>query len=100
MYVSLCYAKKVGTAIRASDLPFRIDGPVKNVYVFASVADLFAMGNTLFSQGVLLYPLVDYAKKYGVTRQAVNNWIWRDGKRVCLTVEKSGRNLSFIVDTE
>lgn len=73
-------------------------GPAKNVYLFSHLADFFEAGSQLFKQGYSLYSPADYAKKSGVTRQAVDNWLWRDGQRIALKFERKGRNLLFIIE--
>lgn len=89
----------VSASVCRAGVKVRRDGPVQNVFVFSSLRDLFAVGHFLFSEGFFVIALTDYAKKNGVTRQAVDNWVWRDGQRVCLVFEKAGRNLSFIVES-
>lgn len=73
-------------------------GPCKNVYVFSELADFFEVGSRVFKKGYSLYSPADYAKKSSVTRQAVDNWLWRDGQRIALKFEREGRNLLFIIE--
>lgn len=93
--------KAVSDAVRLAGASCRQSGPIANVYMFVSLSGLFEVGHLLFEAGYVLYPLTDYAKKNGVTRQAVDNWIWRDGQRVAVAFEKgTKKNLTFVVEAK
>jgi|LGVD01.1.fsa_nt_gb hypothetical protein len=93
--------KKVSAAVRLVGASCVKSGPANNAYIFPSLSGLFEVGHALFEAGCILYPLTDYATKSGVTRQAVDNWIWRDGQRVALVFQKgTKKNLTFLVEFE
>lgn len=86
-------------SIIVSDLgcPVVRSGPCRNVFVFSSLSDFFRVGGKLFDQGFVLLAPADYAKKSCVSRQAVDNWLWREGTRIALKYERAGKNLLFVI---
>lgn len=93
--------KMVSDAIRLAGVPCQRLGPAGNVYVFGRLSDLFEVGHILFTKKAVLISAADYARREKVSRQAVDHWLHRDGKRIALIFQTGKKkSLTFIVEAE
>jgi len=88
---------KIASFLAAYGYKVKLCGSHKNIYQFSDRGDFFQCGSLLFKSGHVLENSVQHALRYGVSKQAVGNWLYRDGKRVAIQFNGERGSL-FIVD--
>ena len=89
---------KVSAAILQTGAEVVVQGKARNRFVFERRSDFFEVGKLLFDWGLILERPVEHAKRFGVSKQAVEHWVNRDAKRVAIIFQTDRWSLLIVDD--